>query len=281
MAIYLNGFNTTITCIVFALFVSGSDSLLQGQDWHISNPPVSQSQPQYRPGSTATPIENAKKLMPPQKQIQQQLQPSVPQQPVSRYPLSDNANRAVVKSLSPTTPTTPAAKQGHKEPKQPYGLDFSEYRDYNQFPIDPRKPCNTCVRPPQVQPVTKHHLTGLFGRPHMEKEPGGCRCGKKGCPKCSDRSIYWPLPRSARMDARHPQRAMAREQNCRKRINDLFDPLADIKISNYKRKDNGYCGTGSDPYGCLGESRQRGVSGIGFRSPGDPAAQPAPFNYTR
>ncbi len=251
--------------------------MLLGQDWHISNPPVTQSQPQYRPGSTATPIENIKKLVPEQHPIQSPQQTIVTLQ-IDAPPAQKNAPQSVVQSFN--TPPAPAAKH-RKEPPQPYGLDFSQFRDHNRYPIDPRKPCNTCVRPPQVQPVTKLDLPGLYGRPHMDDEPGGCRCGKKSCPKCSDRSIYWPLPGSARMDARNPQRAMEREQHCRKRINDLFDPLVDFKLIDYKRKDNGYCGPGSDPYGCLGESRHSGVTGIGFRSPGNPAAQPAPFNYSQ
>jgi hypothetical protein len=62
----------------------------------------------------------------------------------------------------------------------------------------------------------------------------------------------------------------------------VFDSLASLKLVPYQRKDNGYCGPGSDPYGCLGESRQASrVIGADFRNPGDPAVQPAPFNMMR
>jgi hypothetical protein len=77
-----------------------------------------------------------------------------------------------------------------------------------------------------------------------------------------------------------PEKAAARYAPCqKKRCVDMFDSLATFKLINYHRTDNGYCGCGSDPYGCLGESKHAGrVRGLEFRSPGEPVA-PGNWNW--
>jgi hypothetical protein len=98
----------------------------------------------------------------------------------------------------------------------------------------------------------------------MDKEPGGCLCGKKKQPKHPQFSVYWPRPFSACLDNQFPEKAAQRYEPCqKKRYVDVFDSLENFKLIKYERKDNGYCGRDADPYGCLGESRYRSrVAGI-------------------
>ena len=91
----------------------------------------------------------------------------------------------------------------------------------------------------------------------MDVEPGACRCNKKKPFKHPQFSVYWPRPFSAKLDEAFPKAAAKRSEPCQeKRVVDMFDRLADFKLINYHRTDNGYCGRGADPYGCLGESKQ-------------------------
>lgn len=96
-------------------------------------------------------------------------------------------------------------------------------------------------------------------------------------------SVYWPRPFSAKLDDRFPAKASERYQPCQKdRIVDVFDKLESFKLIDYQRRDNGYVGPDSDPYGCLGENRQLSrVAGVGYRFPSQPAAPAGaqPFVY--
>lgn len=70
-------------------------------------------------------------------------------------------------------------------------------------------------------------------------------------------SVHWPRPFSALFDERHPEKAAARYAPCQEdRCVDKLDNLSKLKLCDYKRTDNAFCGAGSDPYGCLGESKQ-------------------------
>ena len=135
-------------------------------------------------------------------------------------------------------------------------INYDIYRDGSQFPIDPRKPCSVCRRP-----VGKCHCgadhgqcgPGNHGQPYQDREPGGYACGKN-CPnKRPMFSVYWPRPFSAKHADGHPHRCNC--DQCATRINDRFDHLIKFKLIDYQRTDNGYCGPGADPYGCLGESK--------------------------
>ncbi len=151
------------------------------------------------------------------------------------------------------------------------------FRNCDPYPVDPRKPCNPCVRPIQTMPLTRHPLPGFLGRPYMETEPGGCRCNKQCC-SCqkSEFSIYWPRPFSAKLDELFPDCSRRRYAGCQQsKLLDCFDRFEDFRLINYARRDNGCCGDffgcGRDPYGCLGESRQIAcVYGVGYRQPGEP-----------
>lgn len=168
------------------------------------------------------------------------------------------------------------------KPKESHAhVNWEVYRECDKYPVDPRKPCNDCVNPAQIR-KTKIKAMGYRGRPHMDREPGACDCGKSKCKKCSLRkkknmfNLHWPRPFSAKLDEKSPKRASARYSPCQKpKCRDKFDKLENFKIINYVRRDNGYCGDrwgrNKELYGCLGESRQAArVAGIGFRSPGTP-----------
>lgn len=245
--------------------------LLIAQDWHIGNPPVQQSVPQYQP---IYPL-----LEQPTANID--VQPSSQPLPAATRLEPSPTFGPVETQIGP--PSTVPFSAPSKVPavsihtQSSFGVDYTLYRDRTPFPIDIRKPCNLCTQPPESQPRTKYNWPGVNGRPYQEREPGGCHCGKKGCAKCSQFSLNWPAPFSARQERNHPSSAELRDWPCQPgRVADLFDPLVNFKLLNYQRLDNGYCGPGSDPYGCLGESRQLSrVAGVNFRNPGVPAAVPA------
>jgi hypothetical protein len=98
-------------------------------------------------------------------------------------------------------------------------------------------------------------------------------------------SVYWPRPFSAKLEESCAGRSCSGCRSCQKgSIVDVFDRFTDFKLVNYQRKDNGYCGEDSDPYGCLGENRMiaSGVAGVGYRFPSVPvdrSAQKAPLRY--
>lgn len=157
--------------------------------------------------------------------------------------------------------------------KSPHASGPPVYRDYQPYPIDSRKPCNICARPADRKAIPHVDLPGLRGRPHLDQEPGGCRCGKKHVDHHPMSAWSWPMPFSAKRQQNHPNLAAWLEDPCRQRLTGAFDKLTDFKLIPYQRTDNGYCGPGRDPYGCLGESRQlqTGVAGLNFRQPGEPA----------
>ena len=164
------------------------------------------------------------------------------------------------------------------KPKKSHpSVNYDIYRDISKYPVDPRKPCNDCVRPPSKGPFTRIDAKAFLGRPLMEKEPGGCLCGKKRC-KCNRRLtyLYWPRPFSAKLDEKFPRKAIQRYSECqRARLVDVFDKFEDFKLIPYTRTDNGhqgnFFGRNREVYGCLGESRQfGGVRGVNFRLPGVP-----------
>ena len=164
---------------------------------------------------------------------------------------------------------------------------FSVYRDPNWHPVDPRKPCNRCTHPHANRPGSRIALPGWCGRPYRDKEPGGCYCGKCcGVTKHAKFSPYWPSAGNAFREELCPrlsQRKAARESNPEAfHLTNAFDGLANFRLINYHRKDNGYCGCHADPYGCLGESREFSrVSGIGFRQPGQPFAPGTTSRFRR
>ena len=147
--------------------------------------------------------------------------------------------------------------------RQP-SVNYNIYRDVSAYPIDPRKPNNPCSQTSNCRcgscGIGK---TGLYGQPYQPREPGGYNCGKRCSNKRPQFSVYWPRPLSAKFDERNPERAAARYSGCQSsKLVDVFDRLANFRLVDYQRTDNGYCGPGSDPYGCLGESK---VSGLGYR----------------
>ena len=182
-------------------------------------------------------------------------------------PMVNRAPRA--SETKPKQKTAAATHATHARGKHP--LNFEVYRDLSVYPLDPRKPNNPCTKGPDCGCGCHGGIEyGFKGRPFKPREPGGYRCGKK-CPnKHPQYSIYWPRPLSSKLDECFPNKAAARYSGCqKKKLIDCFDKLANFRLIDYNRTDNGYCGVGADPYGCLGESK---VAGIGFRSPGAPVA---------
>ncbi len=136
-------------------------------------------------------------------------------------------------------------------------LNFEVYRDVSRYPIDPRKPNNPCTKGPNCGCGCRHSgKYGIKGRPYQPRELGGETCGDRCPSKRPQFSVYWPRPLSAKLDERDPDRAAARYSGCpEKRLVDVFDRLANFRLIDYQRTDNGYCGPEADPYGCLGESK--------------------------
>jgi hypothetical protein len=132
------------------------------------------------------------------------------------------------------------------------GADYSIYRDLSSHPIDPRKPCIECIQPKNQRCFKHLDWPGKDGQPYQERERGGCECSAASCKSKPNFSLNWPAPFSAALETHLSQ---VSGHTPRKRINDRFDHLANFKLINYHRTDNGYCGVGADPYGCLGESR--------------------------
>ena len=156
-------------------------------------------------------------------------------------------------------------------------VNYSIYRDRSLFPTAPKKPCNRCSRPGETLPCTNHPLPGFRGRPHIDQEPGGCRCGNRCCgSRKPGFSQFWPRPFSGWLDELFPRCAAERYLPCqRHRLVDIFDGLENFRLINYTRTDNGYCGDcfgrNRDYYGCPGQSYfEAWVQGVGFRQPGEP-----------
>ena len=168
------------------------------------------------------------------------------------------------KAAGAKTPKLKAKKKKgalvHQEPE----LNYEIYRDQTAFPIDPRKPNNPCTQTVNCGcGCCAAGKPGLYGKPYQLREPGGYACGKRCANKHPQYSAYWPRPLSAKLDERDPERAAARYSGGQTRkLVDVFDRLANFRLIDYQRTDNGHCGPGSDPYGCLGESK---VFGLGYR----------------
>ena len=256
----------TPTLIFMGTLIPPGD-FAQAQDWPISNPPVEASVPQYRPPG----------------QAESNLQPIVNENPAANFPVTEELDAGANLISQPPIFSPVEVAADSSEPAAVYGIDYTPFRDRSLFPVSPGKPCNPCTRPAATRPKTKLDLPGLRGRPYQDREPGGCLCGKTCCPKCNQFSVYWPRPFSACLDNAFPQQAAKRQQGLRQKcFLDVFDRCQNLELIPYQRKDNGYCGRGSDPYGCLGESRYISrVAGVDFRPPGEPGAQPAPFNSVR
>lgn len=227
--------------------------------------PQTRSQPTTQPRDPGTLSTPAKPL-----EMKTPFQPSKPKAPVKK----SLSTRPKSNTKSSKSKAGSSSKKKKKEyvPKQPV-LNFDIYRDQSVYPLDPRKPNNPCTQPPGCQcgSCCASGKMGIHGRPYQPKEPGGYQCGKH-CPnKHPQFSVYWPRPFSAKCEERKDG-CSACGGHCRckhRKLNDMFDGLANFRLIDYHRTDNGYCGPESDPYGCLGESK---VSGIGFRSPGAPVA---------
>lgn len=151
-------------------------------------------------------------------------------------------------------------KKKAKAKKQPV-LNNEIYHDQSLYPIDPRKPNWPCAGGNCHQQGCQCQsclALGNQGKPYRDRALGGCQCDSRKPTKHPNFSVHWPRPFSAKLDARHPEAANARYAACQpKRIVDVFDGLSTFKLSDYKRTDNGYSGPGSDPYGCVGESKLR------------------------
>ena len=175
------------------------------------------------------------------------------------------------KSADKSSKTKSKQKKNTKKKKAPVlrqpELNYNIYRDQGVYPLDPRKPNNPCTGNCEGGTCgcgcSARNVPGLHGRPYQPHEPGGYSCGKNCPTKRPQFSVYWPRPFSAKLDERHPQQAAARYSGCqKKKLTDVFDRLVNFRLIDYQRTDNGYYGPGSDPYGCLGESK---VAGVGFR----------------
>lgn len=165
-----------------------------------------------------------------------------------------------------------AAALCHAQTPHPHGQHTPLERDYSAYPIDSRKPCHICARPCDPKAIPLVNLPGLRGRPHIDQGIGGCTCGKKYPAKNPMTSWNWSLPFSAVREDKHPNFSAWLDDPCRPRLTSGYDRLGDFRLINYRRSDDGYCGMGRDPYGCLGESKQleSRVRGLQFRQPGEP-----------
>lgn len=251
-----------------ALIIPSENTPAMAQQWHISNPPVLDSVPQYRPQESQHTSDKQSVVEP--KPVIRKL-PDL--NPIDNEPAVTNSIPAVetepndfaVPTIPPATSAKPETLQASNDTlttpgstAKPHGLDFSIYRNRDVFPVDPRKPCNVCTHPPQVRAANRFDWPGRKGQPYRAQEPGGCLCGKKGCPKCNTASIYWPRPLSVICNRENPSCwTSPYGPQPKKRLTDALDHLAGFKLIPYQRTDNGHCGPDADPYGCLGESKYR------------------------
>lgn len=267
-AAQLNRILSLVGLFAFTIMLLPASSA-NAQLWPAHQSPVVEPVPQYvSPG-----VSNSSPL---QRMPAQQIQPApgmTPRRtisvPVTNTPVVPNAKAALrlPAKLKPNAAANKLSQQAKKKPENEagklektsptnYGLDYSVYRDRNRYPIDYRKPCHTCGRPIGTESRFGHW--GNNGRPYHESEPGGCLCNKEHAPNHPKFSIYWPRPFSVMIDDHHPDYAAERYlPGPKDRIVDVFNSLSTFKLSSYKRTDNGYCGPGVDPFGCLGESKQQ------------------------
>ena len=214
---------------------------------------------------------------------------TAPQNGVSAEPMIQSGSAEPVVQQSPVIPDfyLQASRASDlsldkPEPSTPE-VNWDIYNDRQKYPVDPRKPCNDCVRPPSKAPLTQFNTKAFLGRPHMDRGPGGCLCGQRKCKKCNKMTnVYWPRPFSARLESMFPGRANSMNAACQPRkLVDGFDRLENFRLINYVRCDNGekgeFFGLNKEVYGCLGESKHFGtVPGVGFREPGSPIQRGLP-----
>lgn len=121
--------------------------------------------------------------------------------------------------------------------------------------ISPRDRCNECIQPCETRPVTRWKLPGFWGRPHVDPIVGECACGKRtGVTRHASGSIFWARPFSGHVDAACPGMSSWLQNCAAPALTSPFDRLGGFRGLPYHRTDNGFCGPGRDPYGCLGES---------------------------
>ena len=277
--------------LALVVFAALADRSCHGQDWR--DPAFQQPLPQYYPpnryplgelDAASSAIKMPSVLSPEQSNAVKSFgddtgRPTTPKALSGPKPdKSTPADRPTAKRLPPKKPATqkkatkkPAAKKTasktDKKKKKakpakpsPPVITYDIYRDGSRFPIDPRKPCSVCRRPVSRCNCGVDHgqcRPGNQGQPYQDKEPGGYACGKNCPDKRPMFSVYWPRPFSAKRAERHPHRCNCNQ--CMTRINDRFDHLINFKLIDYQRTDNGHCGPGADPYGCLGESKYQGL----------------------
>lgn len=266
----------SMVCAVIGIWQS--DEVI-GQQWPAQSPPVENSVPQYRSpgpsGGRQLPLDYFKDSA--SRSGGQGRASSRPTKPVfqgvSDAPVKIPARMQPTPAAGPLRPgggvsakprvTLPKAKGRKGKAKDKSAgkakslpvLDESIFRDTSPYPIDHRKPCWQCGQGNHCQSCL---ALGNKGRPYKEKLYGGCECDSRKPNHHPNFSVHWPRPFSAFLDERHPERAARRYDACPdKYIVDVFNPLSKLKLSKYKRTDNGYCGNDSDPYGCLGESKLR------------------------
>jgi hypothetical protein len=265
-SIVLPSKNAAMVLSILIISLSTSLKTSDAQSWPVNSPEVYESVPQYKP--TRYPLNSKSAVKPPRNASPTNgSSPGLDANPTHANQVrpkqldSPSTTQQSVPHLGQPKPTpvntqTEEATTAEGHTNSYFSQNWDAQRDRNQLPVDPRKPCNHCTHPSATRTLTHLNLPGLQGRPYLEREPGGCLCDKKQPPRHSDFSVYWPRPFSLKLDQRYPQAAAARHQSFqKKRIVDIIDPLSKLKISGYKRTDNGYCGPGSDPYGCVGESR--------------------------
>ena len=167
----------------------------------------------------------------------------------SASPVERPANRRQPHAIT-SQPTAQAERtpQAHAVPNFAPMINDRIYRVADPFPIDPRKPNSPCLGGEDCRSCR----LGNAGRPHQDRAPGGCHCDQRRPCRFPDLSVHWPRPFSAKLDQRFPGHGCPTP-----RAIDLIDGLSSFKLLNYQRSDNGYCGPGADPFGCLGESQQR------------------------
>jgi hypothetical protein len=259
-----NAYSSKFVGICTLLLATITCQISVAQDWPVNSPEAYEPVPQYEP--QRYPLAN-------QPVTTQGPAASPSQSPVS-LPASQSQTNQLIQSenvLPANEPVKVASPQKSKSAAhQPNGnqVNWEIYRDRNPHPIDPRKPCNNCTHPHGTQPRCNCNLPGVNGRSYIEREPGGCQCDQKNPSKHPEFSVHWPRPFSAKLADHGPHCRCGCQK---KKLVDVFDGLSTFKISKYKRTDNGYCGPGSDPYGCLGESKQASrVAGVGYRFPSEP-----------
>jgi hypothetical protein len=107
--------------------------------------------------------------------------------------------------------------------------------------------CGCCRKPKKIC-----RLPGFRGTPYEDPKDNGCKCNRKCQNKLHPNfSAYWPRPLANKEIYGPPDAPVP----CRPR--DRLDRLANLKLSNFKRKHTGYSGLYCDPFGKLGESCTR------------------------